>query len=117
MMELTIGKVSVVITREGMMTVLPNGKLVYAHLEEQAGQAARAKEMGYGSAEEMNREHDVTHSLLAHWLGLDASPTLKAVSEGKTYKHWQIEEAAVLAIQAYARAALGIDLVELAKDA
>lgn len=115
-MELTIGKVSVVINRQGMITILPNGRLVFAHLEEQAGQAIRARELGYDSAEEMNREHDIVHSLLAYWLGLEASPTLKHVAEGKTYPHWRLEEAAVLAIQAYARAALKIDLVELAKD-
>ncbi len=68
------------------------------------------------TVEEMNRGHDLAHSLLADLLGLPASPTLKAVA-GRPYtpyyEWWWVEERAVLALQAYAKVA-GVDLGALA---
>ena len=96
------------------MTRLPDGGLVPADHREQPGQSDLAAELGYASAEEMNREHDAIHSLLSHLLGLDASPTLKGVASAKFYKHWREEEAAVFAVCRWANAH-GIDLMEVAR--
>jgi hypothetical protein len=76
---------------------------------------ARAFELGYGADTAlMSREHELMHHLIAHWLGLPLSPTLAAVASGSVDDDWRLEEAAVLAIQAFARAK-GINLVDLAK--
>jgi hypothetical protein len=96
------------------MTRLPDGGLVPADHREQPGQADIAEGLGYPSAEAMNVEHDMLHSLLAHILGMDASPTLKGVASGKHYPHWREEENAVFALAAYANAA-GVDLMEVAR--
>jgi hypothetical protein len=80
---------------------------------------ARAQSLGYGSdTARMSREHELTHHLLADLLGLPYSPTLHGVAAQKIYERNNIEEAAVLAIQAFARA-VDVDLVEIAlkKDA
>lgn len=61
----------------------------------------------------MSRDHELGHALLAHWLGLPHSPTLKGVASGRYWPHWQVEESAVLALQRYARLA-GVDLATLA---
>ncbi|WP_342643461.1 hypothetical protein [Rhodoligotrophos ferricapiens] len=61
----------------------------------------------------MSRDHEATHHLLATWLGLPHSPTLYGVAAKQTYPDWMLEEAAVLAIQAFARAN-GVDLTTLA---
>lgn len=74
---------------------------------------ARAASLGYGDVFSMSREHEVTHHMLAEWLGLGFSPTLTAVSAGDRDPVWHLEEAAVLAIQAFARSR-GVDLVALA---
>ncbi len=80
----------------------------------------RAFDLGYGTdTARMSREHEVGHSLLAHLLGLPASPTLIEVAHGRTWRHWRQEEAAVLALQGYARVAK-VDLeavaIKLSKD-
>lgn len=75
----------------------------------------RAFELGYGADTAlMSREHEITHHLIANWLGLPLSPTLGAVASGSVDDDWRLEEAAVLAIQAFARAK-GMDLLALAK--
>jgi hypothetical protein len=62
----------------------------------------------------MSREHEITHHLLAHWLGLAHSPTMMGIAVTHIFKDWRTEEAAVLGIQAFARL-MGVDLSEVAK--
>jgi hypothetical protein len=105
----------VVSVRDGLTTTrFADGRVCHAHHTEQPGQADKALELGYPSAEAMNREHDLTHSLLAWWLGLACSPTLYGMATGIVARRWREEEAAVLAVQRYARA-MGVDLVEVAE--
>jgi hypothetical protein len=74
----------------------------------------RAFDLGYGAdVARMSRDHELCHSLLAHLLELPASPTLIEVAHGRTWKYWRREEAAVLGLQGYARAAK-VDLEALA---
>jgi hypothetical protein len=74
----------------------------------------RAFDLGYGAdVARMSRDHELCHSLLAHLLELPASPTLIEVAHGRTWKHWRREEAAVLGLQGFARAA-GADLQAIA---
>ena len=108
---ITLG--SVVVHVEGSRTLTDFGDGHYcigAHAE-QDGQAETAASVGM-SVEEMNRCHDLTHSLLAHWLGLRHSPTLYGVATGHIYQHHQIEETAVLAVQRWANVA-GVDLANI----
>ncbi|RVK40888.1 hypothetical protein [Sinorhizobium meliloti] len=111
---LRFGEVTVHITSGLTMTRLPDGDLVPADHREQPGQAELARELGYPDAVAMNAEHDAVHSLVSHWLGLDASPTLKGVASGQTYEHWREEEAVIFALCRWANAA-GIDLMEVAR--
>lgn len=114
MQRFRFGDVTVEIGDAFTATHLPNGATVTAAHCEQRGQAVLAEELGYDCAEDMNREHDMLHSLLAHLLGLPASPTLEGVAGKRTYRHWREEEAAVFAIARYARCA-GLDLMAVAE--
>lgn len=89
------------------------GASIVSDHSEQKGQTATAEKLGM-SVEKMNQTHDLTHSLLAFWLGMPNSPTLKAVAKGNLYLHNAAEEEAVLAIQRWANLA-GVDLLKLAK--
>jgi hypothetical protein len=109
-----LGSVTIEVSNGHTVTTLPNAAIVTADHAEQPGQAELARSLGYGSAEEMNREHDISHSIIAHLLRLECSPTLLGVASGKTYRHWPIEEQAVLRLQGFARA-VGVDLIEVAK--
>lgn len=108
MKTLRIGNFVVTMNDGWSITSLPSGEIVDALHALQPGQEEIAKELGM-SVEEMNRTHDLTHALLCHWLGLQTSP---ALTEGGHLG--DLEEGAVLAIQAFAKAA-GADLVAVAE--
>jgi hypothetical protein len=76
----------------------------------------RAKVLGYGDdVDAMNRDHEVTHSLLAHWLGMPESPVMRAiVAHSGPSDLTGSEERVVLALQEYAKLA-GVDLLEVAR--
>jgi hypothetical protein len=109
-----LGKVQVRVTTEETVTRFEGGKVCRAFHAPQYGQHAMAEELGYESAEAMNREHDLAHSLLSYWLGLPYSPTLYGQAIGRPSAFWREEEAAVLSLQRFARI-MGIDLVEVAE--
>lgn len=108
-----IGSSVVSVSRGWTETTFSDGSSLSARHDEQPGQRQTAAELGC-SVERMNREHDLTHSLLAAWLGLGQSPTLYGVAVGEKYPLHDLEEAAVLAIQRFAIAA-GVDLLALAE--
>lgn len=109
------GNVIVEISGGQTQTRFRDGTIVYAFHKKQLGQGFTAKRLGYPTAAAMNRDHDLLHSMLAHWLGLPHSPTLWDVAHGKpgTELH-TIEEDAVLAVQRFAQAS-GADLMTVAK--
>jgi hypothetical protein len=108
------GEVTVEIADGLTVTRLPDGGIVPAEHREQPGQAELAQDLGYATAEEMNRQHDLLHSLLSHMLGLPASPTLQGVGNMRFCPYWREEENAVFAIAAYANVA-GVDLTDVAR--
>jgi hypothetical protein len=57
-----------------------DGREVHAHHREQRGQAGLARDLCYGGDVEALNNHDLTHSLLAAFLGLPHSLTLAAVA-------------------------------------
>jgi hypothetical protein len=86
---------------------------------------ARARSLGYPDDAtgllRMSREHELTHSLLAGWLGLPCSPTMRGIALrtagiGPWFLGWRAEEACVLALQKFARLC-DVDLVKLAVEA
>lgn len=89
---------------------------VPAEPEDNDAYRARAIALGYASdTAAMSRDHELGHHLLAHWLGLPHSPTLRAVADGNlNHPLWRYEEAAVLALQAFAMAQ-GIRLEDVTK--
>lgn len=109
-MRYRFGRVLVELHDGWTVTKLPNGREVHALHAEQPGQAATAARLGC-SVEDMNRTHDLIHSLLAHALGLECSPALGAVAASlpSTALH-AAEEEAVLAVQRFAFMA-GVRLV------
>lgn len=78
----------------------------------------RARSLGYDTPWEMHRDHDLTHCLLAYWLGLAEPPVIAGVARGEplTKAGSGAEEEAVLAIQKFAQQQ-GVDLRKLALDA
>lgn len=100
---------------EETRTIFASGAEALAHHMPQLNQSITARRIGAPSVEEMNRTHDLAHSLVAHALGLPASPTLLSVAEGwPRYQHWRAEENAAFALQTWAFET-GVDLVETAK--
>jgi hypothetical protein len=96
-------------------TVYPDGKHVVACAEDTDAYRQTALEHGYGEdVDKLSREHEVCHALLAAWLGLPHSPALRAVALGRPQDGDWREEAAVLAVQRWARAC-GVDLVAVAQ--
>jgi hypothetical protein len=76
---------------------------------------ARAESLGYGSdTARMSREHELAHHITAALLGLPCSPTMMGQAIGKHAVCWRQEEAAVLALQAFARC-VGVDLEAVAE--
>jgi hypothetical protein len=116
MKTITFGATAVVLYDDGLtLTRLADGLEIPAVAQDDAAYLTRAGELGYGTdVETMSREHELGHSILAHLLGLPESPTLRGVADSRFWPHWRAEEAAVLALQAYARAA-GVNLVDVAE--
>jgi hypothetical protein len=99
----------------GLTVTRYGDRFVEAWPQDDAAYRSRALELGYGTdTARMSREHEIVHSLLAKWLGLPHSPTLWAISRRDVDPNWNLEEAAVLAVQAFA-ISQGIDLVKLAQ--
>lgn len=95
--------ITILISDARVVTVLPDGRRVHAVPERNAEQAETANRLGYGDdVDAMTRDHDPLHSLLANWLGLDSSYSLRhaAGSLADDEMHLAaLEEDAVLAIQ------------------
>jgi hypothetical protein len=98
-------------------TLLPGGRRVLGMPIHDADYRATARKLGYGSnVARLNVEHELTHTLVAHWLGVPCSPVFRRVASGdhEADDLTRLEEGAVLAIQAYA-VAIGLDLIEIAR--
>jgi hypothetical protein len=89
--------------------ILPDGTEIYGEPQRDDGQARTALELGYGEdVEAMCRDHDPLHAVLADFLGLPRSYSLAdAAGILPPEDKWlaDLEEAAVLAIQAFMRQA------------
>lgn len=79
----------------------------------QPGQDDTAKNYGL-TAEEMNYDHDLAHSLVSYFAGSSVSPTLRGVATNDIYQYWWREEMAVLSFQGYVKQ-LGGSITELAR--
>lgn len=97
----------------GVTTTLAGGVEVNAWPHRTAEYYATAYQLGYGdNVYRMCLEHETAHSLLAHWLGLPESPTMRQVANGgEATPMSNLEEDAVLAIQRFARF-MDVDLVQ-----
>ncbi len=97
------------VTRIGALSVA-------AAPEDSPAYALLARQLGYGSdTARLCVDHELMHSAPSHWLGLEASPTLARVAvcpDAPATDVTRLEECAVLAVQAFARA-VGVDLVGL----
>lgn len=109
-----VGRTLIEIGTDLLFTVLPDGALVPAAPQDTTEYRMTAAGLGYeDDILRMCREHEVAHSLLCWLLGLPESPTMRGVAHGAApTPQTNLEEAAVLAFQAFARA-LDIDLLAL----
>lgn len=92
-----------------------DGSLVPGTPEDTDEYRATAERYGYGDdTTRLCIDHEIMHVALSQWLGLADSPTMQSVRTGDPGDR-QIrdhEEAAVLAVQQFARM-VGVDVVEL----
>lgn len=105
----------VTVTPDKITTTVPGGAQAYAVPTYKEVDHDRAENLGYPSPYEMHRDHDLTHCLLAHWLGLPASPVIAGVARQTPLSKAEAgaEEEAVLAVQKFAQQQ-GVDLRRLA---
>lgn len=115
-----IGQTVIAVRPGAVTTMMHDGALIHAEPHDTDEYAAKAETMGYGNdVERMNREHDLAHALLAHWLGLRESPVLRAVANDAWHDdadgRLALEEAAVEAVCKFA-IARGVNLLDLAEN-
>lgn len=97
------------------LSLYPDGATVHARAEDTDAYRLTAAAHGYGDdTAALSREHELGHHVLAHLLGLSYSPTMRAIGLGQSDPTGLVEEAAVLALQRYARA-MGVSLIEVAR--
>lgn len=115
MIPLRFGNVRFELNEGWSKVIFPDGKELSAVHAPQAGQEDTARELGFANAADMNRTHDLAHCIFAYQMGLPQSGSLysAACRVKPTDVNW-LEEAAVLAMQAFARAQ-GVDLVYIAR--
>lgn len=110
-MQIRFGDTLVQRLVDGSRVVFADGARLDGFPIDDAGYRATALELGYGDDTlALCLDHDMTHVAMCHWLGID-SPALNQTCRG-TASNGELqsaEEAAVLAIQRFARLA-GIDL-------
>lgn len=98
---------------EYTVTKYSDGSEVVGSHTVQPGQDETAAEYGL-TAEEMNFDHDLAHSLVSLLAGSIRSPTLYGVATNKLYEHWWREEKAVLAFQGYVKQLGTMTITEIA---
>lgn len=92
--------------------LFPDGAEISGAPQDTNAYRATARQHGYGDDTlALCQEHEVLHIALTHWLGTE-SATMRALrGEADMQALSDLEEAAVLAVQRFARAA-GVDLIE-----
>jgi ribosomal protein L32 len=116
-LHLHLAACTVSVTRTHVATTLPGGAVVEGEPHDTDAYRQTAQAHGYGAdVARLNRCHETGHTLLAHWLGLPCSNVFARLSAGhhEADDVTRAEEAAVLAIEAFANA-VGVDLVEVAR--
>jgi hypothetical protein len=112
-MILSFGNVLVAIHKWGTVIAWPDGTHVIGMPEDNDVYRKTAHEHGYGDDTlSLCREHELLHVALCHWLGTP-SPVMEACRLGGDMPGADIrrlEEAAVLAIQRFAKA-MDVDLI------
>jgi hypothetical protein len=109
-----IGNATVSLSGEGTVIAYPDGTQVVGQPEDTDAYRATAVHYGYGNDTlQLCIDHELMHLALADWLDLPESPTMRAVRHNRLDDDLALralEEAAVLAVQQFARAA-GVDVV------
>lgn len=117
MTTLRLANCTIAITPGSVETTLPSGKRVMGMPHHTPSYRKTARDHGYGTdVERLNRTHEVTHTLLAHILGLPVCPVFERVGNGQhePTEITQAAEGAILALERYANM-LGVDLVSVAQ--
>jgi hypothetical protein len=104
--------------RQYLEHVFEDGATVPATPEDNAAYRARAAANGYGADTwRQSLEHELSHTLIAEWLGHPYSRTLWRVAhaEPQPPETWGVEEAVVMAFQQFCCGIRGdnLDLLEM----
>lgn len=85
-----------------VQVTLPDGRVFAALPQETPDYEMRAYALGFSSSWDMCKWHDLTHAILADWLGLKVSPALLAAA-GDQIDHTltDAEEQVVLALHRF----------------
>jgi hypothetical protein len=90
----------------GTRITLPGGEVVYGAPIDSNKYRATARDLGYGDDTlAMCRDHDPTHAALCEWLDVPSHALREAAGLPRDAKLALLEEAAVLAVQKFMRAA------------
>jgi hypothetical protein len=111
--QLHFGDATVHVLADSTVITFDDGSIIPGAPEDTDAYRATALRYGYGADTlQMCKDHELMHIALCHWLGIE-SPTMRLLrSDGddRSKSLNRLEEAAVLAVQQFARAA-GVDLV------
>lgn len=118
MHSLSFGDTLVEVFTDSTRITFSDGSTIFGAPEDTDSYRSTAMQHGYGEDTlRLCQEHEVMHIALCHWLGIH-SPTMTLLRHGDDESLHQLnclEEAAVLAVQRFARAA-GIDLIARMKQ-
>lgn len=90
----------------GTRVTLPGGEIVYGVPLDSDKYRATARDLGYGDDTlAMCRDHDPIHAALCEWLGVPSHALREAAGLPRDAKLALLEEAAVLAVHKFMRAA------------
>jgi hypothetical protein len=113
---LSFGTTTVVVYDDSTLITFADGSPIAGAPEDTDDYRATAQRFGYGcDTLQMCKDHEVMHIALCHWLGLPDSPTMALIrgkGDDRAMMLNRLEEAAVLAVQHFARAA-GVDLMKI----
>src|SRR5215213_9615400 len=100
-----VGAACVELLEQGTRISWPDGTVVLGQPHETESYKETARSYGYGEdVGQLCTEHEVTHVALAHWLGFPSQVMDMLRGKQSSIHLQELEENAVLAIQAYMRA-------------
>jgi hypothetical protein len=110
---LRFGATTVEVYPDSTRIIFPDDAEIVGAPQDTDAYRATARQYGYGDDTlTLCQEHEVMHIALTHWLGIESVTMRVLRGEADVQALSDLEEAAVLAVQRFARAA-GVNLIEV----